>query len=229
MTARSPSNPRHRTCRLSHKLSGKVVVSVHRSRFPRLEIEPAAAVLLVSLLLTDRSHLALAALIAAAVHECGHLIAARALSVPVRSLRFHLLGAGLVPGGRLLSYGEEFLLCIAGPLASLFFAALPAPFWASSPFAAALSCASLVLGMLNLLPIRAFDGGRMLESAVSARFSPAVSDAVLTVTSLVFLFLLWATAVYFLLRAGGGLSLWCFSMSLFSRFFAALKRENSGE
>lgn len=202
---------------------------MRRSRFPHFEIEPAAAVMLLSLLLTDRSHLALAALIAAAVHEAGHLAAAKALAVPVRSLHFHLLGAGLVPGGRLLTYGEEFLLCVAGPLASLFFAALPAPFWSSSPFAVSLSCTSLILGILNLLPIRAFDGGRMLESAVSARFSPAVSDTVLTATSLVFLFLLWSIAVYFLLRAGDGLSLWCFSMSLFSRFFAALKRENSGE
>lgn len=202
---------------------------MRRSRFPHFEIEPAAAVMLVSLLLTDRSRLALAALIAAAMHEAGHLAAAKALAIPVRSLRFHLLGAELIPGGRLLSYGKEFLLCIAGPLSSLFFAALPAPCWSFSPFAVSLSCASLVLGILNLLPIRAFDGGRMLESAISAGFSPAVSDTILTFTSLVFLFLLWSIAVYFLLRAGDGLSLWCFSMSLFSRFFAALKQEDSGE
>ena len=69
----------------------------------------------------------------------------------------------------------------------------------------------------------------MLEDAVSARFSPRAADTVLTASSLIFLFLLWSTAVYFLLRAGDGLSLWCFSMSLFSRFFAALKREDSGE
>lgn len=200
-----------------------------RGRVPRIEMEPAAAVMLVSLLLTDRTHLALAAVIAAAVHEAGHLAAARAMGIPVRAMRFHMLGAGLVPGGRLLTYGEEFLLCIAGPLASLLFAAVPAPLWQRSRFAAALSCASLILGVLNLLPIRAFDGGRMLEAAVSARWSPAVSDTVLTATSLVSLFLLWAIAVYFLLRAGDGLSLWCFSMSLFSRFFAALKREDSGE
>lgn len=198
-------------------------------RFLRFEIEPAAAVMLVSLLLTDRSHLALAALLAAAVHEAGHLVLARVLRVPVRALRFHLLGAGLVPGGRLLCYGEEFLLCAAGPLFSLLFAALPAPFWGRSEFAVLLSCASLLLGMLNLLPIRAFDGGRMLACALSARWDPAAADRVLTATSLLFLLLLFAAASYFLLRAGDGLSLWCFSMSLFSRFLPALKREDFGE
>ena len=185
--------------------------------------------MLTALLLTDRTGLAIAALLAAAVHESGHLCAAKCLHIPVRALRFHLLGAGLEPEGRLLSYGEEFLLCAAGPIASLLFALLPAPFWEFSAFAGQLSCASLVLGLLNLLPIRSFDGGRMLGDAVSARLSPRVSDTVLTATSLVFLFLLWSVAVYFLLRAGDGLSLWCFSMSLFSRFFGALKREDSGE
>ena len=163
------------------------------------------------------------------MHEAGHLVLARVLRVPVRALRFHLLGAGLVPGGRLLCYGEEFLLCAAGPLFSLLFAALPAPFWGRSEFAVLLSCASLLLGMLNLLPIRAFDGGRMLACALSARWDPAVADRVLTATSLLFLLLLFAAASYFLLRAGDGLSLWCFSMSLFSRFLPALKREDFGE
>lgn len=83
--------------------------------------------------------------------------------------------------------------------------------------------------MLNLLPIRAFDGGRMLACALSARWDPAVADRVLTATSLLFLLLLFAAASYFLLRAGDGLSLWCFSMSLFSRFLPALKREDFGE
>lgn len=196
---------------------------------PKLKIEPAAAVMLTALLLTDRSGLAIAALLAAAVHEAGHLCAAKFLHIPVRALRFHLLGAGLETGGRLLSYGEEFLLCAAGPLASLVFAILPAPLWQKAPFAAQLSCTSLMLGLLNLLPIRSFDGGRMLEDALSAKLSVRAADTVLTASSLVFLFLLWATAVYFLLRAGDGLSLWCFSMSLFSRFFAVLKREDSGE
>lgn len=195
----------------------------------RLEIEPAAAVMLTAMLLTDRTGLALAAVLAAAVHEMGHLAAAKGLRIPVRSLRFHMLGAGLEPGGRPLGYGEEFLLCAAGPMASFLFAILPAPLWVSSAFAAQLSCASLALGLLNLLPIRSFDGGRMLNCALCAKTSPAVADTVLTATSLIFLFLLWATAVYLLLRAGDGLSLWCFSMSLFSRFFSALKREDSGE
>lgn len=192
----------------------------------RLEIEPTAAVLLVALLLTDRTHLAAAALLAAAVHEAGHLAAARVMHIPVRSLHFHLLGAGLTTGGRLLTYGEEAALCAAGPLASLCFSAALAPLWEHADLAVLLSCASLTLGLLNLLPVRAFDGGRLLEVAIAAHASPAAAERTLTVTSLLSLWVLWAGAVYLLLRAGDGLSLWCFSMSLFSRFFAAAKQKD---
>lgn len=195
-------------------------------RGTRLKIEPTAGILLVALLLTDRTHLAAAALLAATVHEAGHLAAARVMRIPVRSLHFHLLGAGLTTGGRLLTYGEEAALCATGPLASLFFSAALAPLWRRADFAVLLSCASLTLGLLNLMPVRAFDGGRLLEAALAAHLSPATAERILTVTSLLSLWVLWASAVYLLLRAGDGLSLWCFSMSLFSRFFTALKRKD---
>lgn len=195
----------------------------------KIEIEPAAAVMVAALLLTDRTGVAFAALLAAGVHECGHLAAARLLHVSVRTLRFHLLGARLVPSGRTLTYGEEWLLCAAGPLVGLLAAAAAAPFWQAFHLAISFSCASLLLSLLNLLPVRGFDGGRMLETALCRLISPQFADTVLVATTLLSLFLLWLVAVYFLLSAGDGLSLWCFSMSLFSRFFSTLKRENFGE
>ena len=45
------------------------------------------------------------------------------------------------------------------------------------------------------------------------------AQRVLSVSSFFFLLLLWITAVYFLLKAADGLSLFCFSLSLFLRFF----------
>lgn len=199
-----------------------------RKKGLRLEIEPAAAVMLTALLLTDRTGLCLAALLGAGIHEAGHIVAAKLLKIPVRALRFHLLGAGLEPGGRLLSYGEEFLLCAAGPLCSLLCAAAPAALWGKSLFLRQFSCVSLTLGLLNLLPVRGFDGGRMLEAALLPALGIRACGNIITASSLVLLFLLWAVAVYFLLRTGDGLSLWCFSMSLFSRFFSVMKSENSG-
>lgn len=186
----------------------------------RFKISPVVAIFFVGLVLTDRSLLCLSAFLAAAFHEIGHLLAAKWLGIPIRSLRLDLLGARMDAVGRLLSYGEEWLLCAAGPLFSFLLSAGLSVFWQNSSFARLLSCASLLLGVLNLLPIRSFDGGRMLAVAVSAAFGENVSDYILKLTSFLFLFLLWAVSVYFLLRAGDGLSMFCFSMSLFSHFFA---------
>ena len=186
----------------------------------RMKVSPLVAVFFMGLLLTDRSLLCLSAFLAAAFHEVGHLLAARLLKIPIRRLRLDLLGARMDTVGRMMTYGEEWLLCAAGPLFSLLLSGGLCFLWEISPFAKLLSAASLLLGLLNLLPIRNFDGGRMLSVALSSFFGERISDYALRLTSFLFLFLLWAVSVYFLLLAGDGLSLFCFSMSLFSHFFA---------
>ena len=188
-------------------------------RGKRFRIRPMAFVLLLWMLLTDRGGIALLTLAAAILHEGGHIAAAAAMHVPLRDLRLDLLGARLDVCGRILSYGEEWLLCAAGPLTSLSLALLASPLWRVSEYALTFSSASFLLGLLNLLPIRTFDGGRMLESLLCVLFSENVARTVMRCSSFVLLLLLWAIAVYFLLRAGDGLSLLCFSMSLLSRFF----------
>ena len=180
---------------------------------------PYVLLLYVLMIMTDRSGICLLTFAAAALHECGHLLAARCLGIPLRGIRVDLLGIRIDIGGRMLSYGEEWILCAAGPLTSLLLAALGAIFWRNVAFAVTFSCASLILGLLNLLPIRTFDGGRMLECFLHAALDDRISARIMSLCSFFFLFLLWACAVYFLLRAGDGLSLFCFSVSLFFRFF----------
>lgn len=191
-----------------------------------IRVTPFAAVLVLGLILTDDSGLCLVTLLAAVLHECGHFAAARLLRIPLGDLHLDLLGARLEVRGKLLSYAEEWILCAAGPMISLICAAIGGMFWGIEPISVAairFSCASLVLGVLNLMPIRTFDGGRMLEVTLLSFFGERVVESVMRTFSFLLLFLLWAVAVYFLLRAGDGLSLFCFSMSLFSRFFEELE------
>lgn len=184
-----------------------------------LSISPSVVIALGGMILADRSGVCLITVVAAVLHECGHLLAAKLLRIPPRALHLDLLGARIEVDGYLLSYGEEWLLCATGPLVSLLAASASAPLWSAFEAARVFSCASLVLGLLNLLPIRTFDGGRMLECLFCRFGNERVAQRCMTLCSYLFLFLLWATAVYFLLRAGDGLSLLCFSMSLFLRFF----------
>ena len=184
-----------------------------------LRMTPPVAVLLMGVILTDHSGVCAMTVLAAALHECGHLGAARVLHIPFGQMKLDFLGARLEVRGRMLSYGEEWILASAGPLASLLGAAGGALFWSRSYYAQMFSCASLLLGLLNLLPIRSFDGGRMLECTLSHFLATRVLQDAMRVISFLFLCILWMVAVYFLLKSGSGLSLFCFSMSLLSRFF----------
>ena len=191
----------------------------------RWRITPLFGMMLAGLLLFDRSGFCLVTVLAAFLHECGHLLAAKLLRIPWKGLHMDFMGARLEVSGKILSYGEEWLLASAGPFASFVFAAMGAPLWHFSEHAVLFSCASLLLGVLNLLPIRTFDGGRMLECLLSRFCEERTVHGIMKLSSFLFLFLIWSGAIYFLLRAGDGLSLLFFSMSLFVHFFEACEEE----
>ena len=108
----------------------------------RIRIAPRVLLIFLLFLFTDRSGLVFVTLLAAFFHELGHILAARVMHVPFRRMRIDLMGARLEIGGRMLSYKEEWLLAMAGPLASFFAAAAGVIFWSSSDLSVHFSCAS---------------------------------------------------------------------------------------
>ncbi|MBQ7173820.1 MAG: hypothetical protein IJR88_06875 [Clostridia bacterium] len=184
-----------------------------------------AAGLILSLFVLDPSPYLLPTLMAALLHECGHLLAFLLLKIPLSGVSVGFFGMRLRSAGRLLSYGEEWLLSASGPLASLFGAALGALLWNKGSFFASFSCASLLLGLLNLAPIRSFDGGRMLECFLSTLLDPEKSRTVLYFCSCACLFFFFALSSYLFLLAGEGVGFFFFSAGLFFRFLFDEKNE----
>lgn len=185
----------------------------------RLLIQPLALIYLLWMLLFDRSGIAVMSLLAATLHEVGHLVAARFMHIPISAMRFDLLGARIDVKGRILSYGEEWLLCMAGPLSSLVFSLIGSFFWSHTKLAIAFSCASLLLGFLNLLPIQTFDGGRMLECALLSFTTPQKTGSILRGCTFLFLWLLWAFSAYLMIKIADGITLFFFTLTLLARFF----------
>ena len=184
-----------------------------------MQVLPTAGILVALILIGDRAAVGFSTLAAILVHEGGHLVRARLLGVRMRGMKLDFLGARLETTGRMLSFGEEWLLAAGGPMVSLLAALAMAPLWSTFAWASCFSCVSLAFGLLNLLPIRSFDGGRMLACFLNAITNARVSAWLLDCSSFAALFLLWSISVYVLLRIGDGLSLFCFSLSLFLRFF----------
>lgn len=192
----------------------------------KIKLSFTGALMPVALFLTH-SYLSLAALLAAALHEMGHIAVAKICNIDLGELRLSIFGASLTPRSLLCSYKKEILLCIAGPLVNLISALLLAPlFDGASGFGGLFIRASLFLGLLNLLPIHELDGGRILFCLLSLRLSVGAATRIIKVISFALIFSLWCLSVYLLLRLSSSLSLFVFSLTLFSKIFL-LHGENS--
>ena len=196
-----------------------------------MRIHPAAAVMAVGMTLAAlwtavRTEAGLdvggmaAVAVAAMLHEMGHGLAAWGWSVPIRSMKLDLFGARLELGG-LTGYTAELSVAAGGPLASLVCFALLRPWGAESGWTGLLGTASFGLGLVNLLPVRGLDGGRMLSCALALTAGERAADVTLRVTTGLALGCLWLLSVYALLRAGETLSLFVFSVCLLTRLLSS--------
>lgn len=144
---------------------------------PRLEASPGFLLLLGALFWLDEGVGLLPwGLLACAVHELGHVAAARCFGGRVERLSLTAVGAELsfsywAP----LTYGRDSLVALAGPGANLLLGGLF--FWQGRHLPAVLS---LGLGVFNLLPILPLDGGRVLYGLLAEWLDPDWADRLLT-------------------------------------------------
>ena len=189
----------------------------------KIKLSFSGALMVLALFLTH-SYISLAALLAALLHELGHIIVAKICKIELGELKLGIFGASLTPKAMLCSYKKEILLCLAGPLVNLISALLLAPLFKDFiEFGKLFISASLFLGILNLLPIYEFDGGRILFCILSLRLPLTATTRIIKTTSFILIFCLWTLSVYLLLRLSSSISLFIFSLSLFSKIFLSQK------
>lgn len=146
-------------------------------------------------------------LLAAALHECGHLLALRAFRVPVEGLKLSALGAVLYArGARRLSYGRELIVTLAGCGMNLLCGLVTAAcaLRASWVEGFVLAGAHILLAAFNLLPIPPLDGSRALYLVAALLLGPAVGDAAAAVTGLACALALVGAGIYIAAETGGG-------------------------
>jgi stage IV sporulation protein FB len=181
--------------------------------------------LIVLALVYTHSYLSLVALLAAALHELGHIAAAKLCSIQLKELKLGIFGAALSTTSRLCSYKKEIILCVAGPAVNLILGAALLPFFESSvPLIRFFTLSSLFLGFLNILPIHDLDGGRILKCILSQKLDPTTADKICKTLSFCLVSTMWLTSVYLIIRVSSSLSLFVFSAALFCKIFI---RENT--
>lgn len=147
----------------------------------RVHVGAGFWLMLTAAMLVSPAEAVLAVLMAAAIHEAGHLAALRLFGVRAEALRLSALGAELrVPGLERLSYGRELAATLAGPAANLLCALLLST--AARGFALDVlylhAGAHALLGAFNLLPCTPLDGSRALYLVTAYFGGPMAGDAV---------------------------------------------------
>ncbi len=106
----------------------------------------------------------IALLLAVLLHECGHVAAAYCLGMRLEKIgiSWRKLYVRISPG----SPQREALVALAGPLVNLLLAAGSTGYFRRM---------NLILGLLNLLPLRGFDGWRVMQLKRHHRRSTATA------------------------------------------------------
>ena len=181
------------------------------------------SVLLFSSLVLTQHHYALIPLCVAIIHELGHVLSAKLRKVRLESLDIGIFGARINLDHAIYSYDDEIAVCIGGPLINLISAdialILAHTLGILNETLYFFIFASLSLALINLLPIKSFDGGRILFAMLAKHLSLERAEHIIDVSSFISLFLLWAISLYLLLRTSASLSLFIFSISVFATIF----------
>ena len=170
------------------------------------------------------AEIVISVLLAAALHECGHLLVLRAYHVPVEGLRISALGAVLYArGARRLSYGRELIVTLAGCGMNVFCGMLTALLalrlsWVEG---FVLAGAHILLAAFNLLPIPPLDGSRALYLITAFFLGPLAGETVAAATGLVCALALVSAGVYITAETGGGALFLLASLAL---LFGAVRR-----
>lgn len=185
----------------------------------KISFSPAMLCLLVCMIGTTPMTQLCACLGAAAIHELGHVVAAKLLDINLTHLKLDVLGARLDVTGRLCSYSSLAALCAAGPMINIICFALALSFRQRAAWIDEFCVASLSLGVLNLIPVQGFDGGRIIHGILSIFLPLALVERICSLLGFISLFCMWLLSVWLILRTGTSLTLFVFSCCLFGMLF----------
>lgn len=188
----------------------------------QLDIGVPELTLAALLLAAKGKEVLLSALLAASLHEAGHLLMMRLLKKDAAGMKITPFGARIdYQKEQILSYWQDGWIAAAGPAASLLtalvFAFLP------SPLLRRTGIVSMLLGIINLLPAKPLDGERIFRALPMVQNNKKSGSLCRSAAffSILFSYLLSITAIAF---GGGNLSPVFFCAYL---LFAAIREDQT--
>ncbi len=172
--------------------------------------------MLLGVAFADGSGESIMTLFSALLHELGHIFVMLVLGIGVRRLTVTPLGFEIDPKREYKSFYEEIAVSLAGCAVNFITFFL---FFGSGEVLCVLAETSLLLGIMNIMPVRCLDGGEALNAFLSIFLLPDKAERVGRTVSFITLIFMWVPAVYIFLATGYNYSLFIMSTWLFCRIF----------
>ena len=191
----------------------------------KVSISPSIVIMILIYAASGKLNIIAIPIIAAAIHEAGHLLCASVLSIPLKRIKLNIFGAAIETDPLSCTYLKEALLTLSGPLfnvltAIIILAAIRGRLYDAPISVRYFFVSSISLAFINMLPIDSFDGGRLLSCMLISKYSPNSVYKIIEYLSLLFVFILWSFSIYLLIKTGSSLSLFIFSGVLFAHIFS---------
>ena len=156
-----------------------------RLRICQVRVTPGFLFVAALLLYQSTPSFLVTFLLAAALHEGGHLLAARWRGVPVRALSMTAFGCVLdFADGALVRDRDLLSIAAAGPLCNLLFALLCVTPWGGQWHGAArFGAEHLLLALFNLLPVFPLDGAVLCAGLLRPRLGERRAEQVVLALS----------------------------------------------
>jgi len=208
----------------------------------KIKLGIGSILMIGAMVFCERADVVILYAVSAGLHECGHLLAAKMLAIPVKEIRFEFSGVRIYTAEGITSYKKEFLLAAVGPcvnftiitVATVIFMLLGISAvraeelcrqflldgqYTHSGALAFVALSSFLQGGINLLPVRTFDGGRMTYCLAAMLFGERRASNLVDIFSALSAFILWTISLYLMLKISSGLGIYVFSACLFLSTF----------
>ena len=165
---------------------------------------------------------------AVAVHEAGHYIGMKALSVKVERVVLGCAGPAFIYSSGTVPYKKEIIIAAAGPAAGLLLslaAAAAGKNWNNVWDMYYLSGVSLSLSLFNLLPALPLDGGRIAKAIVMSRFDVIKGERIMGALNMAVVCILLIAGIYIFAVTKRNFTLLVVALWLFWLYTVGYKKE----
>lgn len=189
----------------------------------RICLSSETAALFALLMIIEDSEYPLLLLTAALIHEIGHMTSALIFGASFKFGGAGIAGVSIEYSCLTLSYQKELVIALSGAMSNILvaviFGILNKIYFQNLLLTFFIMC-NFILGLMNILPIKAFDGGTILKCILLLIFTEETAEKIYNTVISISSVILWFFAVYIQLILGGNLSLLIISIYVLLESFS---------